>query len=228
MIYKQRGREPKVLHGLIFGLASLFVPQADLPNPATLKIEMTRFADTYQVDMSKVAIKHAKWKNPSPLLASASRRGCTIYINQYDKAHDVWSYLLSDSSIDRELYEAYSLGHELGHCLIGRDGVRAEWRKAMETRLGHTFQTNAHFEEALCDLIGLAYVSKLFPERAEAMLSRVRDIREEFSGRDASHDSRHALTMDSIHWAEQLLQIKSAPLRSAARGEGRSEPPSPT
>lgn len=218
-----------MLSGLVFGLAGLFIPTAPLPDTGELLQEKSRFEQAYQVNMASVKIQTANWKNPSPLLASANRFGCTIYVNTYEKAHTMWSYLVSDKSVSQAQYQAYSLGHELGHCLIARPGIRAVWRAELESLLGNRFQTNTHFEETLCDLIGLAYAKRHFPNNHQALFERVQEIRLDLSHSDKSHDSRHALSEENIRWADALIKAKGV-LQKDASASGvkvSSSPPAP-
>lgn len=193
-------------HGLFFGLASLFTPQANLPNAALLHDEVRQFAQHFQINTDRIEVRESLLNNPSPFLTSSSTKRCVLHINQHSDAKRVWSHLLNTGEDGIEqAFISFSSGHELTHCLMSEPGKRASTRKALETRLGMQFQNNTHFEETLADLLGLAYLARVDPTGFSPVFNRLKTIRTDFSGHDPEHDSTQALQTAHIEFAESLF-----------------------
>lgn len=193
-------------NGLFFGLVSLFTPQTSLPDTAAIEAEIQQFAQVYAIDIDRIHVRQSTMNNPSPFLTNSGIKACVLHINQHAEAKRVWSHFL-DTGLEgaESAFLAFTSGHELTHCLMSEKGKRVEAKQALQQHLGIQFRNNAHFEETLADLVGLAYVQKVAPEFYEVVLKRVRSIRTDFSNRDPEHDSSQALQSHSIAFADQLL-----------------------
>ena len=99
----------------------------------------------------------------------------------------------------------FSAGHELTHCAVAEQGRRAKFRPQLEQALGTTFASSTQFEEALADLVGLAYLKREKPLQLNWMRDRLRTVRMDFSSRNPDHDSSALLSDANIEWAANLL-----------------------
>ncbi|HEX4880002.1 MAG TPA: hypothetical protein VFV39_09180 [Limnobacter sp.] len=207
-------------NGLVFGLVSLFTPQASLPDTAVVKQEVRQFANHFHINTDRIHVRETTMNNPSPFLTNSGLRACVVHVNHHADAKRVWSHFLDSGREGLEYaFLAFTSGHELTHCMMSEPGKRATTRKALEEHLGITFRNNVHFEETLADLVGLAYVAKVVPEAFEPVLKRVITIRTDFSARDPEHDSSQALTPQSIAFAQQLFGRDTDALRLADAGQ---------
>ena len=203
-------------NGLIFGLASLFTPQADLPSVNTLKQEVVQFAQVYEINTDRIHVRESTMNNPSPFLTNSGIKACVLHVNHHGDAKRVWSHFVNTQDQNLQAaFLAFTSAHELTHCLMSEQGKRMEYRKALEAHLGITFKNNTHFEETLADLVGLAYLDKVAPEYFEPVLNRLITVRTDFSKRDPEHDSSKALSMQTIAFADQMLVKAGAPIRVA-------------
>lgn len=199
-----------MLSGLIFGLASLFTTQADLPQVASVQQELAVYAHDFSLDPQKVYIRNASFKNPSPFLTSGASAACVVYINDNGDAKRVWSHMLdgADASL-QQAFATFSTGHELTHCLLAEPGQRLAKRESLERFLGIRFKNNVQFEETYGDLVGLAFLKQQDPEHYDAVFERLKEIRLEFADRDPEHDSSAYLSEENSLFASQLAARKT-------------------
>lgn len=203
-------------NGLFFGLVSLFTPHADLPEPQTVQNQIEQFAQVYALDTTRIHVQQSTLKNPSPFLTKSSAKSCVLHINDHPDAKRVWSLFLNSGETNTEAaFLAFTSAHELTHCLMAEPGKRVSARASLEKHLGMQFKNTVHFEETLADLVGLAYVQQVAPEHFDVILKRLKNIRTDFSNRDPDHNSSAAITIESIQFADQLLN-KATPVRLAA------------
>lgn len=191
----------------VFGLVSLFTPEASLPDTATMRQEIQQFAQVYAIDTQRIHVRESTMNNPSPFLTNSGIKACVLHVNQHADAKRVWTYFLDSGHEGAEAaFLAFTSGHELTHCLMAEKGKRVAAKQALEAHLGVRFTSNVHFEETLADLVGLAYVAKVAPEFYDVVFKRVKTVRTDFSSRDPKHDSSNALRPASIAWVDSILE----------------------
>jgi hypothetical protein len=193
-------------NGLMFGLASLFTAQADLPTVDAMQQEVAQFAQVYEINTDRIHVLESTMNNPSPFLTNSGIKTCVLHVNHHGDAKRVWSHFVNTQDQNLQAaFLAFTSAHELTHCLMSEKGKRTQSRKALEAHLGITFKNNTHFEETLADLVGLAYLEKVAPHYFEPVLNRLRTIRTDFSKRDPEHDSSQALQANTIAFADRML-----------------------
>ncbi|WP_288108824.1 hypothetical protein [Limnobacter sp.] len=199
-----------MVSGLIFGLASLFAPQADLPQVASVQHELAIYAQDFSLDPQRVYVRNATFKNPSPFLTSGASTACVVYINDNGDSRRVWSHMLDGADAGlQQAFATFSTGHELTHCLLAEPGQRVAKRESLERFLGVRFKNNVQFEETYGDLVGLAFLKQQDPEHFQAVFDRLKEIRQEFADRDPEHDSSAFLSEENSVFASQLAARKT-------------------
>lgn len=198
-------------NGLFFGLASLFTPHTGLPDSAAVQEEIRQFAQIYEIDILRINVLQSTLDHPSPFLTNGGIKSCLLRVNQNNNAKRVWSHFVDSGHEGAEpAFLAFTLGHELTHCMLSEKGRRVIAKTALQEHLGREFKTNVHFEETLADLVGLAYVQKVAAQHYEVVHQRVKTIRTDFSVRDPEHNSVQALDEQNVAFANQMfLKIRS-------------------
>lgn len=186
-------------NALMFGMLSLGVASADLPLVEELQAQIPVFAEQFELQQERIKVTQIDQAHPSPFLTRANGKYCFVHVNQDSNAKALWSYLVNHNNPQyREAFTSFSMGHELTHCLLGQKGNRWLYRKKLEEHLGTKFDDNLQFEEALADVLGMSHVQNTHPELAGEVLSRLRQVRKDFSSRDKLHDSSALLTTESV------------------------------
>lgn len=198
------------MNSLIFGMLSFGIASAPLPSVEQAQQEVSQFETAIGLSGSIVRVREINKDHPSPFLAQAGQRSCTIYLNQTNDAQQVWSYIVSQSKLPSAVYQSFAIGHELTHCLMGKWENRKAARDNLEAQLGMKFKSRQHFEETLGDMVGLAYAKSLYPEHADQLVKAVKSVRQDFSSRDEEHNSAALLNSNNIAYARQL--VSSAPI----------------
>lgn len=190
----------------MFGLLSLGGASAEVPQATELQSQIPAFAQQFDLQQDRVKVMKIDQTHPSPFLTRANGKYCFVHINQDSDAKMLWSYLVNHSNPGyKEAFVSFSMGHELTHCLLGQTGNRWVYRKKLEAHLGTQFEDNVQFEEALADVLGMSHVQNTHPELAGEVLSRLRQIRKDFSSRDKLHDSSALLTAEKIREISALF-----------------------
>lgn len=203
-------------NGLMFGLASLFTAEVPLPDSRSMYQEVGTFAQQFEINSKRVVVRESQISNPSPFLTSSGGKQCVVHINSHDQARQVWSHLVnSDQPEVHRAYEIFSMGHELTHCMLGEPGRRAKIKSSFETQLGVRFNSNAHFEESIADLVGLAYLEKVQPEMLPVVMNNLSKVRKSFSSRDPEHDSSRLLKQENLTLVQNLFEKPTQPQQLA-------------
>lgn len=193
-------------NALIFSMLSLGVASAELPLVADLQAQVSVFATQFELEQERIKVTQIDQAHPSPFLTRANGKYCFVHINQDSNAKMLWSYLVNHNNPQyREAFTSFSMGHELTHCLLGQKGNRWIYRKKLEEHLGTPFEDNVQFEEALADVLGMRHVQNTHPQWAGEVLSRLKQVRMDFSSRDKLHDSSALLTPESIQTISALF-----------------------
>jgi hypothetical protein len=197
-------------NALMFGMLSLTGTGAELPEADQLQAQVPVFAEQYGLQQERVRISKIDQKHPSPFLTRANGKYCFIHINQDSNAKVLWSYLVNHSNnAYKDAFTSFSMGHELTHCLLGQASNRWVYRIKLEEHLGTKFEDNVQFEEALADVLGISHVQNTHPELAGEVLSRLRQVRKDFSSRDKLHDSSALLTVEKVREISALFAPES-------------------
>ncbi|MFN4327478.1 MAG: hypothetical protein ACK4FF_01270 [Limnobacter sp.] len=202
----------------LFGLLGIFAPSSELPDTAAFEEQVPRFAQHFAVDSGRVRVLRTDKSSPSPLLMYASTRVCLLQVNENSQSRRVWAHFLNGAQGEQlEAVIVFSAGHELTHCAVAEQGRRARFKPQLEQTLGIRFANNTQFEEALADLVGLAYLKREKPEMLDWMRDRLRTVRMDFSSRNPDHDSSALLSDANIDKAAEFF--KPDKLQRAALAE---------